>query len=145
MDNSTTPTSEITRAVTGCDDEFFSTERALETDVAYVATVDDVRATVRPWSERPPAPIPGTVCAALVCHRTKGASLYVNDSTNCDHAHLAKDANALIDAFDRDELDPGWGDLGNGYFGTFITTREAAAAAGVQGWSSPAPSSTTPG
>lgn len=39
MDDPTTPTSELTRAVTGCDDEFFSTERALETEIGYDITL----------------------------------------------------------------------------------------------------------
>ncbi|WP_132866568.1 hypothetical protein [Mycobacteroides abscessus] len=98
---------------------------------------DDVRANVRPWSDRPKVPTPGSVCAALVCHREVGASLYVNDGIDCDHVHLAEDANALIAAFERGEIDPGWGDLGGGYVGTFITTRAAAAAAGAEGWPSP--------
>lgn len=102
-----------------------------------MALENDVRATVRPWNERPPAPTPGTVCASLICHQQKGATLYVNHGANCDHAHLAKDANALIDAFNRGEIDPGWGNLGGGHFGTFITTRAAAAAAGAEGWPSP--------
>lgn len=46
MDDPTTPTSELTRAVTGCDDEFFSTERALETDVAYDITLISTVVTV---------------------------------------------------------------------------------------------------
>lgn len=106
-----------------------------------MALEDDVKADVLPWAERPQTPTPGAVCAALVCHRENGASLYVNESIDCDHAHLAKDANALIAAFERGELDPGWGDLGDGHVGTFITTRAAAAAAGAEGWPSP-PSST---
>lgn len=38
MDNHTTPTSDPIRAVTGCTDEFFSLERANETDVGYDVT-----------------------------------------------------------------------------------------------------------
>ncbi|MBN0975108.1 MULTISPECIES: hypothetical protein [unclassified Gordonia (in: high G+C Gram-positive bacteria)] len=99
--------------------------------------LDDINAALHPWRDRPKVNTPLAACAALVCNKSEGAKLYVNDEIDCDHIHLVKDVNALVAAFERDELDPGWGELGDGNFGTFIGTRQAATVAGVQGWPSP--------
>lgn len=98
---------------------------------------NDVNATLMPWNHIRASDLPAETCAVLVCNAAARARLYVNDTIACDHAHLAKDANALIAAFERGEIDGGWGDHGDGNFGTVITTREAARSAGVEGWPSP--------
>ncbi|MBE7194488.1 MAG: hypothetical protein INR66_18670 [Gordonia polyisoprenivorans] len=98
---------------------------------------DDVRATVLRWDERPALREPGAVCALVVCRTDSAAKLYVNDTVQCDHQHLALDANALIDAFAAGDIDGGWDKLANGDFITFIATRQAAREAGQVGWPSP--------
>jgi hypothetical protein len=100
-------------------------------------SVDDVCATVLPWEERPKSQPPLAACALLICNANRGAKLYVNYDVGCSHDHLAVDANALIAAFDKNERDSGWGATGNGDYGTWIGTRQAASEAGVRAWPSP--------
>ncbi|MFI8771855.1 hypothetical protein BJF87_12370 [Gordonia sp. CNJ-863] len=96
-------------------------------------TFDHIRATVRPWSERPTqlrsAP-PG--CAILVCNSAGTThELFVNDEISCDHRHLTHDANALIDTYDQGRRDDGWGALNSGAHYTIILTRQAATQLGT--------------
>lgn len=46
MDDHTTPTSPTIRMVTGCDDEFYSLERAQEASVGYKSTPIDELAAI---------------------------------------------------------------------------------------------------
>lgn len=95
---------------------------------------DDARAVTLPWSQLPISGVPSGMCAALICNSERDPRLYVNDQVECDHDHLADDANALIDSFNSGDRDDGWGDLGMGDFGTFIGTQDAADATGADAW-----------
>lgn len=92
-------------------------------------SIDGINATVREWDGLPDGVIaPAVACAVLVCSEAALAQLFVNDAVNCDHAHLRRDAEHLIDAFTSGSVDDAWGALDGGTRYTVILTREAAAA-----------------
>lgn len=81
---------------------------------------NEIRAEVLPWTQAPPIEMFGHL-AILVCNRdTRTRRLWVHPHVEYDHARLAADANALLDAFENGDLDDKWEDAGDGSFARFL-------------------------
>lgn len=64
---------------------------------------------VHPWYEVPvEIAYEGHLCGLLRCAPGKSASLFVDTASRCNVARLAQDANKLVDAWKRGDIDAGW-------------------------------------